>query len=102
MSATGMPDGLYTLGELTVEVRDGVCLSGGVLAGSVLTMDRAVSTSGRWQASLESAVRLASRNPAALLGLTNALELAPGSPANFNVYGQDGERHGSFLRGTRL
>jgi N-acetylglucosamine-6-phosphate deacetylase len=41
MSATGMPDGNYTLGDFSVEVKDGVCLSDGALGGSVLTMDRA-------------------------------------------------------------
>ena len=43
MSATGMPEGHYKLGDLDVEVRNGVCLSGGVLAGSVLTLDQAVA-----------------------------------------------------------
>ena len=38
-AATGMPDGRYRLGSLEVEVKDGRCMSGGKLAGSVLTMD---------------------------------------------------------------
>ena len=45
MSATGMPDGRYKLGDLDVEVAHGRCTSAGspgVLAGSVLTMDQAV------------------------------------------------------------
>ncbi len=42
MSATGMPDGTYMLGDMEVEVRDGRCTSNGVLAGSVLTLDRGV------------------------------------------------------------
>src|ERR1700730_6046635 len=42
ISATGMPDGRYRLGSLEVDVHDGKCMSGGKLAGSVLTMDRAV------------------------------------------------------------
>lgn len=102
MSATGMPDGTYMLGELTVEVRDGVCLSSGVLAGSVLTMDRAVAnlrqTAG---VPLETAVRLASHNPAAMLGLEHLNALTPGCPANFNIYSEDGCRLGSLLNGVR-
>ena len=43
MSATGVPDGTYTLGDFEVVVKDGVCLAGDTLAGSVLTMDRAVA-----------------------------------------------------------
>ena len=42
MAATGMGDGNYLLGDLKVVVANGVCMSDGVLAGSVLTMDRAV------------------------------------------------------------
>ena len=42
ISATGMPDGRYQLGPIEVDVKDGKCTSGGSLAGSVLTMDRAV------------------------------------------------------------
>ncbi len=41
-SATGMPDGRYRLGRFEVEVRNGRCEINGVLAGSVLTLDRAV------------------------------------------------------------
>src|SRR6476646_3966102 len=41
-AATGMPDGRYRLGSLEVEVKDGRCMVGDSLAGSVLTMDRAV------------------------------------------------------------
>src|SRR6202007_2659263 len=39
---TGMPNGLYRLGSMEVEVKDGKCLRDGRLAGSVLTMDKAV------------------------------------------------------------
>lgn len=44
MSATGLGDGTYTLGELAVEVTDGRPVLRGTetLAGSTLTMDRAV------------------------------------------------------------
>jgi len=39
----GMPDGEYQIDERTVLVRDGaVCLPDGTLAGSTLTMDRAL------------------------------------------------------------
>src|ERR1700733_2330551 len=95
MSATGMPDGNYMLGDFSVEVKDGVCLSNGSLAGSVLTMDRAVENLQLFTgAPLGTAVRLASGNPARMLGLEQLVALAPGAPANFNRYGQGGERLG--------
>ena len=43
ISAAGMPDGEYQLGEMTVEVKEGRCRRGTVLAGSVLTLDQAVT-----------------------------------------------------------
>ncbi len=103
MSATGMPDGTYTLGDISVEVKDGVCLSDGTLSGSVLTMDRAVENLQRFTgASLGTAVRLASRNPARMLGLEHLTALTAGAPANFNVYNEAGERLGSIFHGQRI
>jgi len=103
MSATGMPDGTYALGDFSVEVKDGVCLSDGNLSGSVLTMDRAVENLQRFTgASLGIAVRLASQNPARMLGLEHLTALTAGAPANFNLYNEAGKRLGSIFHGRRL
>ncbi len=107
ISASGMPDANYLLGELEVKVKDGRCLlasdlANGVqtLAGSVLTMDRAVANLQRFSgATLATAVRLASRNPARMLGLGEIGEVAVGRPANFNVYSTAGELRQTVLRG---
>jgi N-acetylglucosamine-6-phosphate deacetylase len=107
ISATGMPDGNYMLGELEVTVRDGRCLSTGdlaagveTLAGSVLTMDRAVENVQRFTGvSLATAVRLASRNPARMLALDSLGLIAVGQPANFNVFAPDGTLLQTMLRG---
>ena len=102
-SATGMPDGTYTLGNFSVEVKDGVCLSDGTLSGSVLTMDLAVENLQRFTgASLRTAVRLASLNPARMLGLEHLTAFTPGAPANFNLYNEAGERLGSIFHGRRV
>lgn len=99
LEATGMPDGAYQLGETTVHVKDGRCITDtGVLAGSVLTLDEAVSKMQDFTgADLPTAVRLASRNPARMLGLPDDLIL--GAAANFNVYGANGRRMQTVLRG---
>jgi N-acetylglucosamine-6-phosphate deacetylase len=103
MSATGMPDGSYMLGDLTVEVKNGICQLGETLAGSVLTMDKAVANV-RWftGTSLATAVRLASRNPARMVGMPYLTEMAPGTPANFNVFNETGERTGSIFHGRLI
>jgi N-acetylglucosamine-6-phosphate deacetylase len=100
MSATGMPEGTYMLGDLEVEVKDGVCRSGGALAGSVLTMDRAVENLHEFTGvGLGTAIRLASRNPARMVGMEHLTAMQPGSAANFNVYNDAGVRTGSILNG---
>lgn len=70
ISATGMPDGNYRLGELEVAVRDGHCEHQGRLAGSVLTLDRAVrNVASHAGVSLDQATQLATLNPARRLGI---------------------------------
>jgi N-acetylglucosamine-6-phosphate deacetylase len=104
MSAAGMPDGTYTLGTFQVEVADGRAMANGSLAGSVLTMDRAVANLQRFTgSSLGTAVRLASHNPAKLLGLEDSIaNPVAGQPANFNVFNASGDLQSTILNGTRL
>jgi N-acetylglucosamine-6-phosphate deacetylase len=103
MSATGMPDGTYMLGDFAVEVRNGICLSGNTLAGSVLTMDQAVENLQRFTGrSLAVAVRLASRNPAVMLKLPHLATVEPGQPANFNVFDAAGARTGGYFHGRAI
>jgi len=103
MSATGMPDGEYDLGGIAVTVKDGVCLSGSTLAGSVLTMDKAVANLQAFTGTpLAMAVRLAAQNPARMIGLPQINALAVGSPANFNVFDAGGKRTGSYLAGRLI
>ena len=102
MAATGMPDGTYSLGGMDVEVHNGTCMHNGVLAGSVLTMDRAVSNMQKFTgAPLQDAVRLATRNPAAMTGLSTG-DVVEGAPADLNLFGSRGSRVGTVLRGRVL
>jgi N-acetylglucosamine-6-phosphate deacetylase len=70
LSATGMPDGKYMLGSLEVIVSGGICRNAeGTLAGSTLTLDRALRNIVALGASLTDAVRMLTLNPATLLGI---------------------------------
>src|SRR5208337_1818132 len=70
MSATGMTDGEYRLGGFPVQVANGRAMARGVLAGSVLTLDRALTNFVAFTgAPLEEALRLLTINPAAMTGL---------------------------------
>ncbi len=104
MSATGMPDGEYRLGEITVQVSNGRATSDGVLAGSVLTLDRALSNFLTFTgATLEQGLRLLAGNPAALTGFqTEAGILTPGTPANLVAVTPDGRLAASFLNGIPI
>jgi N-acetylglucosamine-6-phosphate deacetylase len=107
MSAAGMPDGRYKLGELDVDVADGRAMLAGdlergvrTLAGSVLTMDRAVANLRQFTgATLADATRLASHNPATMLGLPELTRLAPGSSANLNRFDGSGRLVGTYIQG---
>jgi N-acetylglucosamine-6-phosphate deacetylase len=70
ISATGMPDGKYSLGNIEVTVAGGVCRNAeGRLAGSTLTLDRALRNVVALGATLADAVRMLTLNPATLLGI---------------------------------
>jgi len=101
MSATGMPDGTYMLGDMKVEVRDGRCTSDGVLAGSVLTLDRGVQNLISFTGvNLEIAVAAASRNPSRLMGIDDSWgSLEVGRAANITVLSSSAEVIQTFLSG---
>ncbi len=100
-AAAGMPDGSYQLGPIQVEVKDGTCTTDGKLAGSVLTMDRAVRNVTRFAGwSLQNAVRAATLNPARAVGLAQRCGiLSPGTEANLVVLSPGGEVRRTFVRG---
>jgi N-acetylglucosamine-6-phosphate deacetylase len=102
ISATGMPDGRYQLGPIEVDVKDGKCTSNGSLAGSVLTMDRAVRNVTQFSSwTLREAVRAATLNPALAAGLSGRHGmLARGADADFIVMNQTGEVLKTIVRGT--
>jgi len=96
ISAAGMPEGKYRLGPFVVAVKDGRCDYQGKLAGSVLTLDRAVrNVMGFAGLKLQQAVRLATLNPARLLGVDGKRGLlAPGRVADMvALTPQGGVRH---------
>ena len=102
MSATGMPDGQYKLGEMEVDVVNGRCTSNGAIAGSVLTLDRGIRNYTQFTgAGLPQAMQAASANPARLVARDSQWgSLAANRPANIAVVSAAGEVVESFLRGV--
>jgi N-acetylglucosamine-6-phosphate deacetylase len=104
MSATGMPDGRYQLGPIQVEVKEGKATAGDSLAGSVLTMDRAVRNVTKFSHwTLREAVRAATLNPAQAVDLSTKYgKLAPGAEANFVVLSSAGDVLKTVVGGAGL
>jgi N-acetylglucosamine-6-phosphate deacetylase len=104
ISATGMPDGRYQLGPIQVDVKDGKATAGDSLAGSVLTMDRAVrnvTQFSNW--TLAQAVRAATLNPAQAVGLPAKFgRLAVGTEASFVVLSSAGDVLKTIVGGRGL
>ncbi len=96
MAATGRPDGDYELGGLAVEVRDGVARlattdgTPGAIAGSTLTMDRAVRfLVTEVGVPLPDAAAMASSIPASWHQLGDVGRIAPGCRADVCVLDDD-------------
>lgn len=100
ISATGMPDGTYQLGPFQVQVQGDRCEYQGKLAGSVLTLDRAVRnviTFADW--SLQQSVILATRNPARMIRTDSKGKIAAGNDADLILLSHDGEVMNTMVGG---
>lgn len=92
-AAAGADDGTHRLGTADVRVRDGAprLADGVTLAGSVLTMDRALTRAVReLGVPIETAVEAASTTPARVLGIGDRVgSIAPGKDAALVVLDDD-------------
>jgi N-acetylglucosamine-6-phosphate deacetylase len=103
MSAAGMPDGPYRLGGMDVEVKDGRVTRDGSLAGSVLTLDRAVRNVMEFAGwDLQKAVRIASFNPAQVSSAKGKGEIGAGADADLVALTENGEVRGTMVRGQMI
>ena len=110
MAAAAAQDGDYRLGSLAVEVRDGVArlADSGAIAGSTLTMERAVKYAVRVAGlPLTDVVRAATAGPATMLGLGESVgSLRAGLSADLLVLDdrldvQKVMRHGAWVAAER-
>ncbi len=103
VAAAGMPDGRYPLGRYRVEKRgEGVYLEDGTLAGSTLTMDRALRNLVAWGFGLEEAAARVSTLAARYLGLKDRGKLAPGAIADVVVLNERLEVEEVYVEGRRV
>ena len=106
MSAGGMADGDYKLGEFDVIVENGTARlkEGGNLAGSILKLKDAVKNVVDWQiADAFEAIQMASLIPAKSVGIDNVCgKLKVGYDADFIVLDQDLELKATYLNGEKV
>ena len=100
LAAAGMPDGRYRLGELEIDVKEGKCLHQGTLAGSVLTLDRAVGNIMEFaQWTLERSLPTATLNPARVVGIESKGTVQPGADADLVALSAKGEVRSTIAKG---
>ncbi|MEU6270207.1 N-acetylglucosamine-6-phosphate deacetylase [Saccharopolyspora shandongensis] len=103
IAAAGLGDGTYTLGEATVRVRGGEArlAEGDSLAGSTLTLDRALRNAVAIGIPFLDALAAITSVPARAVGLGGeAGSLAPGRPADLVVLTADLAVDAVFARGN--
>ncbi|WAM31499.1 amidohydrolase family protein [Caldicellulosiruptor naganoensis] len=89
IAATDLCDGEYSLGSLRVKVENGICrLTDGTIAGSTLTIDKAVKNLIKIGIRLEDAFMAATYNPSKLFSLECAA-IKEGFRADFVLMDED-------------
>lgn len=105
MCAGGLQDGEYQLGLLKVQVKDGVVRTeSGALAGSTLTLDRAVANMIE-QVNVPplEAVHMASLTPATLLGIEHEVgSIKQGKRANLSIINKEHQVLKTFVDGQEI
>jgi N-acetylglucosamine-6-phosphate deacetylase len=103
VAAAGMPNGEYRLGRHRV-IKDGSCvrLADGTLAGSTLTMDRALRNFMALGLPLAEAARRLSTVPADYLGLSDCGRILPGARADLVVVDPAGALLTVYVEGEAI
>jgi N-acetylglucosamine-6-phosphate deacetylase len=104
MEAAGMAEGKYELSGRRVRLEKGsVRLPDGTLAGSALTMDRAVRNAVEFMgARLQDSVRMASETPAKILSVSRKGRIKPGADADLVVLSTEGMVEETIVAGETV
>jgi N-acetylglucosamine-6-phosphate deacetylase len=102
MAAAGMGPGRAELAGRAVEVDEvSARLADGTLAGSILTLDRAVRNAAVWsRLGAEAALRMATEVPARALGLSTGGALAVGAPADLVLFDDELQVVATYVGGA--
>lgn len=96
---------LYANGELAILAKDGAfhkAADPDTMMGSSLTMLSGIRNLVSWEVPIESAIQMATANPARIYDLSMMGRLIPGYLANIAVFDNDFHIKGLFIRGTMI
>jgi N-acetylglucosamine-6-phosphate deacetylase len=106
MNAAGLGDGVYRVGNLETIVSGGEVRlkESGALAGSILTLNRAVKNIIRWAGvTVSQAINMAAANPARVLGLEDKIgSIQAGKYANFAIFDEEFNVIDTIVRGRSV
>lgn len=103
LSAAGVSDGLYELGELAVYVKNGEArLKDGTLAGSTLSQNQALINMVKIGIPSEDVITMLTETPARVIGVDHYKgRLEKGYDADINILDRDLKVKSTFVRGLR-
>jgi len=100
LSPCGLADGTYDLGKQTVTVENGIAkLSDGTIAGSTSNLFECVKTAVKFGIPFEKAVKMASKNPADLIGENKKGRIKVGYDADLVVLDSDLNVANTYVKG---
>lgn len=104
LSCTGLADGIYPMGELVIEVKDGLGrLVDGTIAGASDNLFDGFRHLVKCGIPLESAVRMASYNPAKVLGVLDRLgTIEQGKTASLIIIDKELNIRSVYLKGKKI
>ncbi len=106
IKAAGLGDGIYPMGNLEVVLKgnEARLRKSGTLAGSVLTLSRAVKNALEWtRIAVNKAVNMASLNPSRVIGLEHEMgSIQEGKYANLVVFDREFNVLETYLKGRSV
>jgi N-acetylglucosamine-6-phosphate deacetylase len=106
IKAAGLDDGIYQMGNLEIVLKGNEVRlrESGSLAGSVLTLNKAVKNAFQWSGmALNQAVNLASLNPSRVIGLEHEMgSIQEGKYANLVVFDKAFNMLETYLKGRSV
>ena len=104
LPGTGLGPGWHAFGDRQVQIQEGVArLPDGTIAGSILTLDRAVRQARDWmKLDVASAIRMASETPARSAALNDIGSIEPGKRADLVWFTDALEVRATWMDGRRV